>query len=94
MLATDLADYLVRQGVPFRESHHLVGQAVKRAEALGVPLGQMPLAEYRAIHPAFGEDLYAVFDFGRSAGMRQARGGTSPEAVRAQIHRARVMVGE
>ncbi|GAB4401239.1 MAG: argininosuccinate lyase [Anaerolineales bacterium] len=94
MLATDLADYLVRRGVPFRESHRLVGQAVKRAEALGVSLGKMPLAEYRAIHPAFGEDLYAVFDFGRSVAMRQARGGTSPDAVRAQIRRARAVLGE
>lgn len=92
MLATDLADYLVRRGVPFRESHHLVGQAVKRAEALGVRLGQMPLAEYRAIHPAFGEDVYAVFDFRRSVEMRQARGGTAPDAVQAQIRRARGML--
>ncbi len=94
MLATDLADYLVRRGVPFRESHHLAGQAVKRAEALGVPLGQMPLAEYRTIHPAFGEDVYGVFDFRRSVEMRQARGGTAPEAVRAQIRRAREVLGE
>jgi len=93
MLATDLADYLVRRGVPFRESHHLVGRAVRRAEALGVALGQMPLAEYRAIHPAFGEDLYAVFDFARSVRTRQARGGTAPDAVREQIRRARAMLG-
>jgi len=79
--------------VPFRESHHLVGRAVRRAEALGVALGQMPLAEYRAIHPAFGEDLYGVFDFARSVRMRQARGGTAPDAVREQIRLARAMVG-
>lgn len=92
MLATDLADYLVRRGVPFRESHHIAGQAVKRAETLGVALGQMALAEYRAIHPAFGEDVYAVFDFRRSVEMRQARGGTAPGAVRAQIQRARAIL--
>lgn len=93
MLATDLADYLVRRGVPFRESHHIAGQAVKRAEALGVPLGQMSLDEYRAIHPAFGEDVYGVFDFQRSVAMRRARGGTAPDAVREQIHRARAALG-
>lgn len=92
MLATDLADYLVRRGVPFRESHHIVGQAVKRAEALGVALGQMALDEYQAIHPAFGEDVHAVFDFRRSVEMRKARGGTAPDAVRAQIQRARAVL--
>ena len=56
MLATDLANYLVRKGVPFRLSHHLVGQAVKRAEEWGVPLRELDLAEYQAIHPAFAGD--------------------------------------
>jgi argininosuccinate lyase len=92
MLATDLADYLVRRGVPFRESHGLVGQAVKQAEALGVTLGKMPLAEYQAIHSAFGEDLFAVFDFRKSVEARQTRGGTAPSAVRAQIQRARAVL--
>ncbi len=89
LLATDLADYLVRRGVPFRESHHLVGQAVKRAEELGVPLKALDLAEYQAIHPAFGEDVYAVFDFQRSVGARNTPGGTAPQAVRTQIERAK-----
>jgi argininosuccinate lyase len=92
MLATDLADYLVRKGVPFRESHGLAGQAVKRAEALGVSLGQMPLTEYGAIHPAFGEDLYGVFDYQKSVEARQTRGGTAPAAVREQIARARALL--
>jgi argininosuccinate lyase len=65
---------------------------VKRAESLGVPLGQMPLAEYQAIHPACGEDLYAVFDFQKSVEARQATGGTAPPAVRAQIERARALL--
>jgi argininosuccinate lyase len=89
LLATDLADYLVRQGVPFRESHALVGQAVKRAEALGVTLAALPLHEYRALHPAFGPDLYAVLDFRRSVAARAVTGGTAPEAVRAQLEAAR-----
>jgi argininosuccinate lyase len=89
LLATDLADYLVRRGVPFRESHHLVGQVVKRAEKLGVSLRALDLAEYQAIHPVFTEDVYAVFDFRRSVEARDTPGGTAPQAVRAQIEQAR-----
>jgi len=93
LLATDLADYLVRKGVPFRESHHLVGQAVNRAEELGVSLKEMSLEDYRAISPersdAFADDVYDVFDFRRSVEARDAEGGTAPRAVRVQIERAK-----
>ncbi|MBC7261254.1 MAG: argininosuccinate lyase [Chloroflexi bacterium] len=92
MLATDLADYLERKGVPFRKSHHLVGQAVKRAEELGTTLRQLDLAEYQAIHPAFAADLYAVFDYHRSVERRDVLGGTAPAAVRLQISRARALL--
>ncbi len=93
MLATDLADYLVRKGVPFRESHQLVGQVVKRAEELGLSLKELALAEYRAIHPAFAEDVYEVFNFERSVEARGVVGGTAPAAVQAQIEQARKTVG-
>jgi argininosuccinate lyase len=99
MLATDLADYLVRQGIPFRQSHQLVGQAVKRAEELGVSLQDLDPPEYEAIHPAFvpsrqpGSDVYACFDFQASVKARSARGGTAPGAVRAQIEKARALLG-
>jgi argininosuccinate lyase len=89
MLATDLADYLVRQGVPFRQSHHLAGQAVQRAEERGVSLRGLTLAEYQAIHPAFGDDVYQVLDFGQSVAARQVQGGTAPAGVRAQIEEAK-----
>ncbi len=89
LLATDVADYLVRKGVPFRHSHHLVGRAVRRAEELGIPLKALDLTEYQAIHPAFTEDLYAVFDFRRSVEARDTEGGTAPDAVRVQIERAK-----
>jgi len=94
MLATDLADYLVRKGVPFRQSHHLVGEAVRRAEEQGVSLDELDLSAYQAISPAFGEDVYEVFDFERSVAARVAEGGTAPAAVRAQIERAREVLGE
>ncbi len=85
LLATDLADYLVRRGVPFRESHELVGQAVKRAEARGMGLRELPLAEYQAISPRFGADVVEVFDFERSVEQRASAGGTARAAVVAQI---------
>jgi argininosuccinate lyase len=94
LLATDLADYLVRKGVPFRESHHLVGQAVRRAEELDLPLKELGLADYQTIHPAFAEDLYQVFDFQRSVEARDTEGGTAPTAVRAQIERARSVIAK
>jgi argininosuccinate lyase len=92
MLATDLADYLVRRGVPFRTSHHLVGQAVRRAEELGVALKGLDLAEYQAIHPAFAENVYEVFDFQRSVAARDVEGSTAPNAVRAQIEKAKALL--
>ncbi|MEZ4770805.1 MAG: argininosuccinate lyase [Caldilineales bacterium] len=85
LLATDLAEYLVRRGLPFRQSHELVGRAVKRAETLAVPLGSLPLADYQAISPQFGEDVFAVFDFGQSVERRDVYGGTSRRAVLEQI---------
>jgi argininosuccinate lyase len=94
MLATDLADYLVRQGVPFRQSHHLVGEAVRRAEELGVSLEELDLRAYQAISPAFAEDVYEVLDFERSVEARAAEGGTAPAAVREQVGRAREVLGE
>jgi argininosuccinate lyase len=92
MLATDLADYLVRKGVPFRRSHHLVGQVVRRAEALGVPLVEVSLDEYQAIDSTFGSDVYEVFDFRRSVAARSVEGGTAPAAVRVQIKKARALL--
>ena len=94
MLATDLADYLVRQGVPFREAHHLVGQAVRRAEDLDLSLADLSMAEYQAIHPAFSADVAAVLNFQRSVEMRDTVGGTAPTAVRAQIEEAKAILAQ
>jgi argininosuccinate lyase len=94
ILATDLADYLVRKGVPFRQSHVLVGQAVKRAETLGLSLQDLALADFQAIHPAFGGDVYEVFDFRQSVAARDTTGGTAPAAVRTQIERAKELMYE
>ncbi|MGD8794264.1 MAG: argininosuccinate lyase [Anaerolineae bacterium] len=92
MLATDLADYLVRKGIPFRQSHHLVGRVVRRAEELGTSLTGMALAEYRDIDPAFGPDLYDALDFQASVAARATQGGTAPAAVRAEIDRVKAQL--
>ncbi len=88
MLATDLADYLVRQGVPFREAHGISGKAVRAAEEKGVGLDQLSLEEWQAIGP-FEADVKDVFDPMRSVEARNAIGGTSPQSVKNQIQKAK-----
>src|SRR5215470_5523294 len=88
--ATDLADWLVRvAGLPFRDAHHATGQIVERAERLGRPLAELPLAELQAVEPAITGDVYDVLDAGRSAASRSSFGGTAPDRVRAAAHEAR-----
>ena len=93
MLATDLADYLVGRGVPFRAAHHAAGHAVKRSAELGVNLTELPIAEWQTIHPAFGPDLYQVFDPERAIARRSAFGGTAPKAVKDQVALAKQVIG-
>jgi len=94
LLATDLADYLVRRGVPFRTSHEVVGRLVRRAEGRGVALSELGTEDFAAEHGAFGDDVLAVFDWEASVDARDTEGGTSLRSVRAQIERARVGVAE
>jgi len=89
LLATDLADYLVDKGMPFRQSHHIVGAAVRMAAERGECLSQLPLRSLKQISASFGDDVADVFDFMRSIRQRDAYGGTAPVAVRAQIARAK-----
>ena len=93
MLATDLADWLVAQGVPFRQSHHIVGQVVAEAERRGIPLSHLSLADMQAIYPGFTEEALAVWDFERSVEQRRAAGGTARDAVLAQINQAKAILG-
>jgi argininosuccinate lyase len=85
MLATDLAEYLVRKGVPFRETHHVAGAAVALAEQRGVELAALTVADLQGLHPAFDEDVIQVWDFEQSVERRDAEGGTSRRAVLTQI---------
>ncbi len=89
MLATDLAEYLVRKGIPFRETHHVAGAAVRLAEENGIALTALSLAQLQSLHPAFAEDIQSVWDYERSVDQRDAEGGTSRRAVTAQIERLR-----
>jgi argininosuccinate lyase len=87
--ATDLADYLTRKGLPFRDAHEAVGLAVRHAEELGVDLPQLPLETLRGFSPLIGEDVFAVLTVEGSLAQRRHIGGTAPEQVRAAIARAR-----
>jgi argininosuccinate lyase len=88
--ATDLADWLVRAaGLPFRRAHHATGQIVKRAEALGCTLAELPLTELQAVEPAITDAVYDVLDAARSAASRTSFGGTAPERVRIAAQEAR-----
>ena len=89
MLATELADYLVRKGVPFRQAHQIVGQAVR----LG-PLEALGLEKLRELSPAFEPDVTEVWDFRAAVNRRAAPGGTSEASVRVQIQEAKKRVGE
>lgn len=93
LLATDLADYLVKRGVPFRQAHHWVGQAVQLAESGQQPLTALSLADLQTITPHFGPDVLAVFDVKASLSGRAAVGGTAPQALQAQLAQAKAALG-
>ena len=85
LLATDLADYLVRKGMPFRQAHHVIGAAVRLAAERETTLTQLDLDALRSIHASFEADAAAVFDFAQSVSQRKSFGGSAPAAVREQI---------
>jgi argininosuccinate lyase len=89
VMATDLADYLVKRGVPFRQAHAAVGKAVRRADEMNVSLAVLPLEEWQTIQPAFASDLFEMFDPEVSVAQRIAFGGTAPKAVMEQLELAK-----
>jgi argininosuccinate lyase len=92
--ATDLADWLVRElNLPFRKAHHVTGAAVKRAEALGVDLAQLPLLELQSLEPGVTEAVYKVLTPEASCASRQSFGGTAPEQVRMRIAEWKLRLG-
>jgi argininosuccinate lyase len=87
--ATDLADYLVRKGVPFRDAHGIVARAVREAEAVGCDLSGLPLAVLKRFSPAIGEDVFPSLSLEGSVAARNHPGGTAPAQVKAAVARAR-----
>lgn len=85
LVATEVADYLVAQGVPFREAHEIVGKALRTAEQQGESLREMPLEKMKEFSPAFGRDLGTVLTLESALARRGLPGGTAPGAVRAAL---------
>ena len=90
--ATDLADYLVKKGLPFRDAHEVVAHAVKTASARGVDLAELSLDDLRKFNPAIENDVFEVLSLRGSLNARNTLGGTAPAQVRAQVarHQARL----
>ena len=92
--ATDLADYLVLKGLPFREAHHVVGRIVAYAEEKGLKLWEIPLEELRRFSELIEEDVYQWLTVEGSVARRRTFGGTAPERVREALARAREALKE
>lgn len=83
--ATELADYLVGKGMPFRDAHHATGKAVARAEQMNIPLEQLSLEEFKAINPNIEADVYPVLDYADGCKRRETPGGTGPASIKRQL---------
>ncbi|MEQ1592980.1 MAG: argininosuccinate lyase [Thiobacillaceae bacterium] len=90
--ATDLADYLVKKGMPFRDAHEVVARAVRAADQSGRDLADLSLAELQAFSADIADDVFAVLTLEGSLAARNHLGGTAPEQVRAAIKRARLRI--
>ncbi|MFN7445770.1 MAG: argininosuccinate lyase [Curvibacter sp.] len=91
--ATDLADYLVKKGLPFRDAHETVARAVKAAISHNCDLSELPLTVLQGFHPGITKDVYDVLSLRGSLEARHTLGGTAPAQVKAQIARHRARLG-
>jgi len=91
--ATDVADYLVAKGVPFRDAYQLVGGLVKSCLAEGVLLRDLPLERWQQLHAAFGADIFAAIEPRQVVASRRSEGGTGFAEVRAQLQAQRTRLG-
>ncbi|WP_027371526.1 argininosuccinate lyase [Desulfovermiculus halophilus] len=87
--ATELADYLVGKGLPFRQAHHVTGRIVARAEEQNIGLEDMPLEQMQEHSPLIDDEVYAVLDYETAVARRESRGGTGPRAVSTQLQELR-----
>jgi len=92
MMATDLADYLVKKGSSFRQAHEAVGSLIREAERRGCELGDLELDSFSAANPQFGADVYESLNPVNSVASRDIPGGTGPEAVKAQLSQAKAAI--
>jgi argininosuccinate lyase len=90
--ATDLADYLVKKGLPFRDAHEAVAHA-EDLDRAGPDLSELPLATLQGFNPAIGEDVFEVLTLRGSLAARNVLGGTAPAQVQAQVARHRARLG-
>jgi argininosuccinate lyase len=89
LFATDIADYMVRLGIPFREAHTLTGKLVQSSIHTGLSLDHMPLDKFKEVSPLIKNDVFEVFNLQRSVSNRQSIGGTAPQSVKRQISNAK-----
>ncbi len=94
LLATDLAEYLVKKGVPFRQAHHVVGAAVAAAEKLGKPLSRLTPVKWRHLSPLFGPDVVNVFKLSSAVRRRKTPGGAGLAQIRGELKRWRLVLEE
>jgi argininosuccinate lyase len=92
LYATDLADHLVRSGVPFREAHEVIGKIVRMSAEQNIPLDEMSLQDFQGIDERFGSNVQEVFSYERSVESRSVSGGTSLSAIKYQLEAARESV--
>lgn len=93
LLATDLADYLVNRGLPFRKAHEVVGRAVARCAQLNCGLNDLPVAEYQSLSNLFEDSVHQILDVKRSMESRLAIGAPSPKNVAAELRRWKAVLG-
>jgi argininosuccinate lyase len=91
--ATDLADYLVKRGLPFRDAHEVVALAVRFAEGQGCDLADLSVAQLQQFSPLIDETVFEVLTLEGSLAARQTLGGTAPEQVAAQVARHQARLG-
>ena len=92
--ATELADYLVTRGIPFREAHHITGEAVAKAEEQNVPLENLPLETLQQLCDKIGPDVFEVLDYKAAVARRNAPGGTGPRSVANQLEKIKNWLSE
>jgi argininosuccinate lyase len=94
LLATDVAEYLVQRGIPFRESHRIIGEMVRRTTTSGRSLADVTLSEWQAASPAFEPDVLGLFDIAGALKRRDHPGEPGPRSVAAQLDRARTLIDQ